>query len=47
VKEQEEAIDTLKRVLTTMPASKLIDYHTAETIFLLVDSSNVGWRAIL
>jgi len=40
-------MDTLKRALTTVPAIKPIDYHAAGMIFLLVDSSNIGWGAIL
>jgi len=47
VEEQEEAMDTLKRALTTAPALKPIDYYAAGTIFLSVDSSNIGWGAIL
>jgi len=45
--EQEEAMDTLKRALTTAPALKPIDYHAEGMIFLLVDLSNIGWGAIL
>jgi len=40
-------MDTLKRALTTAPALKPIDYYAAGMIFLLVDSSNIGWGAIL
>jgi len=46
-KEQEEAMDTLKRALTSAPGLKPIDYHAIGTIFLSVDSSNIGWGAIL
>jgi len=37
----------LKRALTAAPALKPIDYHAAGMIFLSVDSSNIGWGAIL
>jgi len=47
VEEQEEAMDTLKRALTTAPALKPIDYHAVGTIFLSIDSLNIGWGAIL
>jgi len=40
--EQEEAMDILKRALTTAPVLKPIDYYAAEMIFLLVNSSNIG-----
>jgi len=44
---QQEAMDELKRALTTAPALKPIDYHATGTIFLSVDSSNIEWGAIL
>jgi len=45
--EQQEAMDTLKRALTTAPGSRPITYHAAGMIFLSVDSSNIGWGTIL
>lgn len=45
--EQQKAMDELKRALTTALALKPIDYDSAGTIFLSVNSSIIGWGAIL
>lgn len=40
-------MDELKRALTTAPALKPIDYNFVGVIYLSVDSSLLGWGAIL
>ena len=45
--EQQEAMDDLKQALITAPAMKPIDYEASGKIVLLVDSSLIGWGAIL
>jgi len=44
---QQEAMDELKRALTKVPALKPIDYESSGMILLSVDSSIIGWGAIL
>jgi len=45
--EQQEAMDKLKLALTRVPAIKAIDYASSGRIVLSVDSSLLGWGAIL
>ena len=45
--EQQAAMDDLKDALTHAPALKLIDYKADGKIILAVDSSLLGWGAIL
>ena len=40
-------MDDLNQVLITAPALKPIDYEASGKIVLLVDSSLIGWGAIL
>src|SRR5258706_16022960 len=45
--EQQEAMDDLKQALIEAPALKPIDYEASSKIVLSVDSSLIGWGAIL
>ena len=45
--EQQEAMDDLKQALITAPALKPIDYEASGKIASSVDSSLIGWGAIL
>ena len=44
---QQEAMDDLQQALITAPALKPIDYEASGKIVLSVDSSLIGWGAIL
>ena len=44
---QQEAMNDLKQALITAPALTLIDYEASGKIVLSVDSSLIGWEAIL
>ena len=44
---QQESMDNLKQALITAPALKPIDYEASGKIVLVVDSSLIGWGAIL
>jgi len=47
LEEQQIAMDELKKALTSAPALNPIDYESEGKIVLSVDSSLVGWEAIL
>jgi len=47
LKEQQTAMDELKKALTSAPALNPIDYESEGKIVLSVDSSLAGWGAIL
>ena len=45
--DQQEAMDKLKRVLTSAPALRPINYDDSRLVVLSVDSSLQGWGAVL